>query len=50
VLTGTFTRRTAPTFYTRYGDLFAWATMGVSVAALLPLPLRRRRPVEVTIA
>lgn len=48
VLTGTFTRRTTPTFYTRYGDLFAWTTVGVSAAALLPLPLRRRRPVEVT--
>ncbi len=37
VLTGTVVRRGAPSFYTRYGDLFAWTTVAVALAVLWPV-------------
>jgi len=47
VLSGTFAPRTTTTFYTRFGDLFAWSALGVTVAAVVPTSLRRRRPAVV---
>lgn len=45
VVTGTFGRRAVTTPYTRYGDVLAWLAAGVTLACL-PLPARRRRPLE----
>jgi apolipoprotein N-acyltransferase len=35
VLSGAIIPRTGESFYTRYGDLFAWGTMGVALAVIL---------------
>lgn len=40
VIQGHVSRRGAPSFYTRYGDVFAWAAAGLGLALLL----RRRTP------
>lgn len=47
VLSGTVTPRAGATLYTRTGDLFAWATVGISLAAVWPVPfITRRRTVR----
>jgi apolipoprotein N-acyltransferase len=48
VLAGSFSPRTTTTFYTRFGDLFAWSAVGVTAAALVPLPRFRRRAATVS--
>jgi apolipoprotein N-acyltransferase len=48
VLAGTIAPRRETTFYTRYGDVFAWGALGVAIAALVPLPFPRGRAAEVT--
>ena len=50
VLTGAVAPRAETTFYSRYGDVFAWSALGGTVGMLIPLPIRRRRPVEVELA
>jgi apolipoprotein N-acyltransferase len=43
VLSGTMARRSAETFYTRYGDVFAWGCGLISVVVLAPTRRRGRR-------
>jgi len=43
VLSGTVAPRAGTSPYTRYGDLFAWATVGLSVAAVWRPPFITRR-------
>lgn len=49
VLSGSVSRRATTTFYTRHGDVFAWAALAVTVAALAPLRLLRRRPAQLRV-
>jgi apolipoprotein N-acyltransferase len=43
VLSGAIIPRTGESFYTRYGDLFAWGTVGVALAVVLAARLFPRR-------
>jgi apolipoprotein N-acyltransferase len=46
VLMGEITSRAQTTFYSRYGDVFAWSAVAFAAGALCPLPSRRRRSRE----
>jgi hypothetical protein len=39
---GSIAAKVETTFYSRYGDVFAWSALGVAAGALCPLPSRRR--------